>query len=95
MNPFSLLTNLHCIVLLRAYFTPLISLFSPTPIKDSQTKSGHSHPSVRVSYSKMEKKSRKVHFAREETEVTSYSQATDATFLSSQVKYDVMHGAPK
>jgi len=43
----------------------------------------------------MEKKSRKVHFAREETEVTSYSQATDATFLSSQVKYDVMHGAPK
>ena len=44
----------------------------------------HTYPSVRVTFSKMSKKERKVHFAKEGTEVSMFSvSGTDTTFLSS------------
>lgn len=45
----------------------------------------HTHPSVRITFSKMERKSRRVHFAREGTETSAHTESTDYTYLSSQV----------
>ena len=41
----------------------------------------HTYPSVRITISKLNKKDRKVHFAKEGTEVTMMS-GTDTTYLS-------------
>ncbi|XP_052766652.1 uncharacterized protein LOC128207645 isoform X4 [Mya arenaria] len=52
--------------------------------KDGDMDRENTHPSVRITISKLEKKSRRVHFAREGTETSGYTESTDYTYLSSQ-----------
>lgn len=54
----------------------------------------HTYPSVRVTFSKLNKKDRKVHFAKEGTETSMFSvSGTDSTYLStSQVYVLCMNG---
>ena len=54
----------------------------------------HTYPSVRITFSKLNKKDRKVHFAKEGTETSMFSvSGTDSTYLStSQVYVLCMNG---
>ncbi|XP_053375384.1 uncharacterized protein LOC123527871 isoform X6 [Mercenaria mercenaria] len=51
--------------------------------KDGDMEREYSHPSVRITISKLDKKSRRVHFEKEGTEVSMYSESgTNYTYLS-------------
>ncbi|XP_060552397.1 LOW QUALITY PROTEIN: uncharacterized protein LOC132713733, partial [Ruditapes philippinarum] len=50
--------------------------------KDGDMEREYSHPSVRITISKLDKKSRRVHFEKEGTDVSMYSEATNYTYLS-------------
>ena len=53
-----------------------------TNIQDGDMEREYSHPSVRITISKLDKKSRRVHFEKEGTDVSMYSETTNYTYLS-------------